>query len=174
MGNDRLQIKWSKISLQFFDSQTWRYPFQTPMIVKSNLLNIWCLYSEKSKSLKYISTEDTCSLLLHNACVGVIQNHYLFNFSISKLIIQKHCFEGSHLFSHQTFFNWIYLVLVLGIQRCTILKKQKCKLFMIKNQSKVERGFQIVASWIYICAIFDEKFSHFLLLIADCISKSMQ
>ena len=83
----------------------------------------------------------------------------------------NYCFEGSHLFSHQTFFNWSSLVLILGIQRCTILKKQKYKFFMIKNQSRMEKSFQIAASLIYICAIFNEKLSHFLLLIADCISQ---
>ena len=119
--------------------------------------------------MKYISTKDTCPRLLHNTCLGVaIKPSFIQSFDFKKLSLCKHCFKGCHLVPHQTLFNRNYLVLILGIQRCTILKY---KFFVIKHQSKMERSFQIAASLIYICAIFNEKFSHFLLLIADCISQ---
>ena len=63
-------------------------------------------------------------MTLHSACVGLAtKSSFIKSFDF----ICKHCFEGSHLFSHQTFFNRSSLILIFGIEKSTILKKQRTK-----------------------------------------------
>ena len=114
MGILSFQTEQGKIRLQFFDSQTWRYPLQSTMIVnfaKIMMIPLFWKIIEIHLNWRYLL------MTLQNNVLEFQLNHHLCNLLISKLSIHNHCFQGSHLSSYQTYFNRSSLVLILGIKK---------------------------------------------------------